>query len=102
PPHPLTLRPSSPTRRSSDLPVVGGHSAGGVRRILEHVVFRIRLTVNHGLDLGADRDQRFAEAIELVLRFALGRLDHDGSRDRKRSEEHTSELQSLAYLVCRL
>src|SRR5687767_8894363 len=23
-------------------------------------------------------------------------------RDRKRSEEHTSELQSLAYLVCRL
>src|SRR2546425_3560161 len=30
----------------------------------------------------------------------------DGSsrprRDRRRSEEHTSELQSLAYLVCRL
>src|SRR5687767_15297330 len=24
------------------------------------------------------------------------------SRSRKRSEEHTSELQSLAYLVCRL
>src|SRR2546425_8696759 len=24
------------------------------------------------------------------------------SRDRDRSEEHTSELQSLAYLVCRL
>src|SRR2546425_7061279 len=23
-------------------------------------------------------------------------------RDRERSEEHTSELQSLAYLVCRL
>src|SRR3989441_2419237 len=27
------------------------------------------------------------------------RRDHD---DRPRSEEHTSELQSLAYLVCRL
>src|SRR2546425_5064954 len=28
----------------------------------------------------------------------------DGARDifKKRSEEHTSELQSLAYLVCRL
>src|SRR2546425_7033202 len=26
----------------------------------------------------------------------------DDARDRKRSEEHTSELQSLAYLVCRL
>src|SRR6185437_16642479 len=25
-----------------------------------------------------------------------------GSRSRGRSEEHTSELQSLAYLVCRL
>src|SRR2546425_8915408 len=27
---------------------------------------------------------------------------HDVPRDRARSEEHTSELQSLAYLVCRL
>src|SRR2546425_1461015 len=26
----------------------------------------------------------------------------DTGPDRKRSEEHTSELQSLAYLVCRL
>src|SRR2546425_3560353 len=26
----------------------------------------------------------------------------DGRRAAKRSEEHTSELQSLAYLVCRL
>src|SRR2546425_2757014 len=26
----------------------------------------------------------------------------DGPRQRIRSEEHTSELQSLAYLVCRL
>src|SRR4029079_19830759 len=35
----------------------------------------------------------------------VGRLDR-GARDqplrRDRSEEHTSELQSLAYLVCRL
>src|SRR2546425_7067195 len=28
--------------------------------------------------------------------------DSDGPEDLKRSEEHTSELQSLAYLVCRL
>src|SRR2546425_9473136 len=26
----------------------------------------------------------------------------EGETDEKRSEEHTSELQSLAYLVCRL
>src|SRR3989441_3821014 len=32
---------------------------------------------------------------------ADGRARH-GSRDHARSEEHTSELQSLAYLVCRL
>src|SRR5687767_15339146 len=30
------------------------------------------------------------------------RLADDRARDRDRSEEHTSELQSLAYLVCRL
>src|SRR2546425_9247510 len=29
-------------------------------------------------------------------------VEHRGLRDRERSEEHTSELQSLAYLVCRL
>src|SRR5687767_15232305 len=33
-----------------------------------------------------------------------GRRDRPlgGRRGRRRSEEHTSELQSLAYLVCRL
>src|SRR3989441_12979414 len=29
-------------------------------------------------------------------------LDETGLREPLRSEEHTSELQSLAYLVCRL
>src|SRR2546425_8968004 len=28
--------------------------------------------------------------------------DRETKLDRRRSEEHTSELQSLAYLVCRL
>src|SRR2546425_8707689 len=32
----------------------------------------------------------------------LRRPDEDSPRLLKRSEEHTSELQSLAYLVCRL
>src|SRR2546423_9222113 len=44
-------------------------------------------------------------------RRPVHRRDHAGQRDRPRcqhaphgdrSEEHTSELQSLAYLVCRL
>src|SRR2546423_14395109 len=34
--------------------------------------------------------------------IAIVRINHDGRRARDRSEEHTSELQSLAYLVCRL
>src|SRR2546425_4006584 len=32
----------------------------------------------------------------------LHRLQRVGDYDTARSEEHTSELQSLAYLVCRL
>src|SRR5256714_12038424 len=38
-----------------------------------------------------------------VLLFFSGELTQRGiARRRERSEEHTSELQSLAYLVCRL
>src|SRR2546425_3595322 len=37
---------------------------------------------------------------EVRVRDDLGRREHRRRRDR--SEEHTSELQSLAYLVCRL
>src|SRR6478609_11429368 len=33
---------------------------------------------------------------------AVAAIRRDGILDRCRSEEHTSELQSLAYLVCRL
>src|SRR5687767_15437684 len=32
----------------------------------------------------------------------LARLKAEATREQARSEEHTSELQSLAYLVCRL
>src|SRR3712207_9128029 len=38
---------------------------------------------------------------ELNIGPLLERLD-DGGRVRERSEEHTSELQSRQYLVCRL
>src|SRR3712207_7749169 len=33
---------------------------------------------------------------------ATDRAHHQGQRGRPRSEEHTSELQSRQYLVCRL
>src|SRR2546425_9733440 len=48
--------------------------------------------------------RRLAE-YSLSLRLAEGGAFHDFPRSRipnGRSEEHTSELQSLAYLVCRL
>src|SRR2546423_11973603 len=37
-----------------------------------------------------------------VLRTAGCPASRSPGQDRSRSEEHTSELQSLAYLVCRL
>src|SRR2546425_6918495 len=40
---------------------------------------------------GDELDDLVAESTEIV-----------GGERRRRSEEHTSELQSLAYLVCRL
>src|SRR5687767_15657825 len=41
----------------------------------------------------------YAHDAALAIAVAAGR---DASRASVRSEEHTSELQSLAYLVCRL
>src|SRR2546425_9380773 len=46
------------------------------------------------------RVRRGAEHLDQPLRPLLVALDHRGVAGR--SEEHTSELQSLAYLVCRL
>src|SRR5205823_6977779 len=43
--------------------------------------------------------QLLQDALEVVLRVALLAAD---LQILARSEEHTSELQSLAYLVCRL
>src|SRR5205823_10903855 len=41
-------------------------------------------------------------AVALQLLHGAGRALPRGVRGGARSEEHTSELQSLAYLVCRL
>ena len=65
-------------------PVVGGNRRRGVRRVLQHVVFRIGLAVDDRLNLLPDRDHRVAEPIELFLRLAFGRLDHQRAGDRKR------------------
>src|SRR3989441_10905669 len=45
---------------------------------------------------------KIIELIRDAHHFAIN-VFHEGQRDlAERSEEHTSELQSLAYLVCRL
>src|SRR5205823_12579047 len=79
---------SFPTRRSSDLRQlrVGTVLEGSVRRAGD------RLRVTAQLVNVKDGYHLWAEAYDRDLRdvFAV------------RSEEHTSELQSLAYLVCRL
>src|SRR3989441_7046769 len=49
------------------------------------------------------RPDRPAEILPVARRAARIHVDHDiAAGGEERSEEHTSELQSLAYLVCRL
>src|SRR5205823_7095824 len=90
---------SFPTRRSSDLKE-GGHrlELGGVDRTR---VPRRRLHRGRDQQLGrqrpplADDDRPGGQVAEPLVPA------RDEDRHH-RSEEHTSELQSLAYLVCRL
>src|SRR2546425_6347331 len=46
--------------------------------------------------------QADAETDAVVMIGEIGGTDEQQAADFVRSEEHTSELQSLAYLVCRL
>src|SRR5687767_15766508 len=54
---------------------------------------------------GHRRGHRQVVVLMELFRFGVERAAHDEPHDHLgalRSEEHTSELQSLAYLVCRL
>src|SRR5687767_15452088 len=48
------------------------------------------------------RDAASTQSAVLANRANRPARARDNSSRRRRSEEHTSELQSLAYLVCRL
>src|SRR5262249_62175481 len=76
---------SFPTRRSSDLPPPGGNLIGGSNEEAEHVVQCARWRSPFGAG---------------CVRAGWG--SHFRRRRQGRSEEHTSELQSLTNLVCRL
>src|SRR5205823_14092893 len=85
---------SFPTRRSSDLPVSASHQILPEFREYE----RLSTTVTNAYlvpRLGA-----YLAGLKRSVRDAVSPTPE--SRHPIRSEEHTSELQSLAYLVCRL
>src|SRR5205823_12876217 len=78
---------SFPTRRSSDL--IYSQVGEALRRpagtnLLGNRRYKIRTMIGDGESQSAFRMVTYVDAIQ------------------PRSEEHTSELQSLAYLVCRL
>src|SRR5205823_13907820 len=87
---------SFPTRRSSDLFELGLFEDDDYLLRLEQAGFRVvcadDVLVHH-----------FGQAtIGALANGSYGDLFHANRRRFQRSEEHTSELQSLAYLVCRL
>src|SRR5207244_13478806 len=93
--HPILLRDlhSFPTRRSSDL----SPFQLGMTMLTPDVT--LMAVLNRGLRVShAFEGQQAAVASDRHQRVAL----FDYGDDRKRSEEHTSELQSPDHLVCRL
>src|SRR3712207_6902567 len=65
-------------------------------------LFRSAVTAVCGVGIAA-RERRARLGLDHVVRLDLGRLAPRARRQcEERSEEHTSELQSRQYLVCRL
>src|SRR2546425_2704706 len=58
--------------------------------------------VEPAAEAGDRRQRREAAQVRELALQVLGDLLDQQVAERDRSEEHTSELQSLAYLVCRL
>src|SRR5205823_11555101 len=90
---------SFPTRRSSDLvtnsetpPDVLQPDAGSLTR----------RSLRDAAVLHADQQFRFTAFDSNMDKSGLAALRNEPGFVHIRSEEHTSELQSLAYLVCRL
>src|SRR5690625_5616201 len=81
---------SFPTRRSSDLIVE--------KQIEIHVGRQCRGCSRCSTDRGEGAAEKARQQARQGRRVADGRRQ----RTRRRSEEHTSELQSRGHLVCRL
>src|SRR5205823_13195026 len=97
-----SLLHSPPTLRSSDLAIARAERAE--LRVQEHGGRRTFVSTNAGyrLELHPPRewiDELLAQSGRLRLSELHLKAD-DPEAKAERSEEHTSELQSLAYLVC--
>src|SRR5205823_14687089 len=95
-------RPSFPTRRSSDLDAVTRQKPGACGRRAAHDRLderRAALLAEVDADAGDLAAERFVLALDLVRCQKDGVAGIAQGVDEARSEEHTSELQSLAYLV---
>src|SRR5205823_13657565 len=93
---------SFPTRRSSDL---NGFSASRAFNYSDGITFggngspEVTLAAgSYTLSIGSNDDQTGTYTFRMIDLGAATPL----TLGSPRSEEHTSELQSLAYLVCRL
>src|SRR3712207_7695572 len=60
------------------------------------------ITVHNAIE-ACEKLQKEGTAVRLVDAYSVKPIDADALREAvRRSEEHTSELQSRQYLVCRL
>src|SRR5205823_8445737 len=92
--------PSFPTRRSSDLTPGRTRPSPAAHRRHGELVAAASLAI----DLLAFAEFQLARETDAHFAQARPRARHGDALaiEFRRSEEHTSELQSLAYLVCRL
>src|SRR5205823_13080832 len=85
--------PSFPTRRSSDLRLVRLRCKVSLSRRASEDAFCTSRTITVQPDSVLIPNDYLRMSLPIAIRISVA---------RHRSEEHTSELQSLAYLVCRL
>ncbi len=96
-----TRRISGRPARIRMRPVVGRHRGSRMRRVLERIVGTIDPAGLDRANLLADRDHGLDEAIELDLRLAFGRLDHQRSRHRKAHRRRVEPVvdQALRHIL---
>src|SRR3712207_8451118 len=87
-------------------PVVIGHRGAPAYRP-EHTAASFELAIDLGADLiepdvAVSRDGALVVRHENELSHSTDVADRPEFADRRRSEEHTSELQPRQYIVCRL